>query len=156
MVLFRRRHRDGQVFAVGHVTQRMASKVELERYDEGIDSARIERAMDVARDSARRAGDEQALANGRIVWDESDRDAADQMYQDTFYELVPQALFRGKFHATLISPRSTAGEFLRTAKKLHLFHGYVPSEEPREEMLQRLGLRHVSGSKEARHIGEEE
>ena len=132
----------------GPVTKRIqpAESIYIE-HPERFDPAVVKRAMKIAVDSGRRAGDEHALANGRTEWDASDLEAATQMTQDAFYELIPES--RGGWLWRKTINRDTAfAEGLRVFKSAHLYHGYVPSREPREEQIARLSLRHVPGYKE--------
>jgi len=93
-------------------------------------------------ENARRVAMESAKAVMRETGDEK---KAVQTYQDAYYELLPRySPWYGPFRGRLISDKSSGSEFLRTMKRIHLYHGsYIPGPESREEMLARLGTRHI-------------
>ncbi len=114
-----------------------------------------QRVTKIATDAGRDAGNAHAINHGRIPdprdpmngWDKSDFEAANEVFQKVYYELIPEASpWSGPVARRFVDPGSTYGEVLRGLKKLHLYRGYLPAEESREEMVARLGLRHVPGA----------
>ncbi len=134
---FLRRHKDKRVFQTD--PNRAPISVNVETSSDGFVYP------DDVVENARRTAAESVRA---VLNETGDQNKATQMFMDTYYELLPRySPFYGRFRGRMISPRSSGAEVLRAMKRLHLYGGYVPSEESREEMIQRTGLRHVPGAR---------